>query len=501
MTILRQANHGDAFAALQAPFARGERLVTLHGPTGVGKTHLARRFTQGPRGPAASVLGEGTPVVWCACSSARDRDDLLRVIARSLASPIVRDDALAHLCEALAQRGGVLLVLDEVDAALEAAREALPSLVSACTELRVLATAQSPLDIEGEACVELSPLDETESERLWTELGGGALDDADDRAALAALGGNALAIEIAAQGDHASLRLLRDRAGDDPVGDTLVAAWHGLDDAQRTCLAEASIFEDGFSLEAAEAVLSAGLLVARLLADLVARRLVRAQEELPSRRVRFSLAEPVRAFAARELARAGRSPDLVDRHARHFVARARAWIAEYAWRGVYAGMVSLDREQANLAAVARRAEEARVAPSERCLRRALARFYQTPSVLRTAGLSTHLDAVDRELDDALAAGAPVAPLLALWAARGWRAERQGRYDDAAAAFEDALSRAGPRPQRPRRAPAPRPRAGADAPGPHRRGPRRGRPGEALARARRARGRERVGAAPHGADPL
>lgn len=441
MTILRQANHGDAFAALQAPFARGERMVTLHGSTGVGKTHLARRFTQGPRAPAASVLGEGTPVVWCSCTSSRDRDDLLRVIARALATPIVRDDALAHLCEALALRGGVLLVLDEVDAALDAAREMLPSLVSSCSELRVLATAQSPLEVEGEACVELSPLDENESAALWEEFGGGALDDADDRAALAALGGNALAIEITAQGDSASLRLLRDSGGADPVGSALVAAGNSLDDALRVNLAEASVFEDGFTLEAAEAVLSAGPLVAGLLSDLVARRLVRAQEELPARRVRFSLSEPVRAFAARELERSGRSPDVVDRHAKHFLARARAWLSEYAWRGIYAGIVSLDREQANLAAVATRVDEARAAPAERSLRRALARLYQTPSVLRTAGLSAHLDAVDRELDDALAAGASEASLLPLWAARAWRAERQGRYEDAAKTFEHALARA------------------------------------------------------------
>jgi tetratricopeptide (TPR) repeat protein len=442
----RLVGRSDLLSSLQALFARGERLVTLIGPPGVGKTWLARAFSHGPRAPVAAALGEGTPVAWCACSAARDGDDVLRALSLALEAPLVRDDAAAQLADTLVLRGGLLLVLDHGDPALPALRAMLPALLAACDELRVLVTAREPLDVEPEARLEVGALSDVDAGALWRAVRDAPVgpDDAD---ALRLVGHVALAVELLAADATTPPRARHDalarraRDGAAPLDGAIAAACETLDPDGAAALAEASVFEDGFTLDDAVMVLSAGASLPGILSELSARRLVRVHHEPAPRRVRFSLDEPVHAYAARELARSGVAARVLARHAQHFLARGRAWVSEALWRGSYASRVTLDREQANLAAVARRADRLHDAPADRCLTRALARLYQTPTAARSAGLGAHLDALDRELDEATAAGTPESALLGVWFARGWRHARANRHEQAVEAYERAAERA------------------------------------------------------------
>ncbi len=108
---------GDAFvgragelAALAEALQGGAGLTTLTGPGGAGKTRLARRFAD----------RAGRPVCFCELAEARTGEDALRLVAGALGVPL--DAAGAARAErvgrALAGRGPLLLVLDNVEQVL-----------------------------------------------------------------------------------------------------------------------------------------------------------------------------------------------------------------------------------------------------------------------------------------------------------------------------------------------------------------------------------------------
>src|SRR5690349_3989827 len=97
--------------------AEGERLITLVGPGGSGKTRLAIRC-------AARVLAmEGQAPsggVWfCDLSEQRSRDDVLGAVSAALGAPLAigstADAAASQIGHALAARAPLLLVLDNFE--------------------------------------------------------------------------------------------------------------------------------------------------------------------------------------------------------------------------------------------------------------------------------------------------------------------------------------------------------------------------------------------------
>ncbi len=434
----------ETLSSIQSLFARGERLVSLTGAAGMGKTLLARRFSQGPRAPYLSALGEGTPSAWCDIEFAFTQADLLRALATVLDVPRVRDDAIEHLAETLSLRGGLFLVIDHADNALDELRTALPALLNGCAELRVLVTSREPLGLEPEAQVDCAPLTVDDARRLWREHA--RREHTLVSEVLPLLGGNALAIALCATDDHAELVSLHDalkvRAGSGSLGldDVIDVVFEGLASDTRTTLFEASVFEDGFALDEAIAVFSAGPATPLCLSDLTARRLVRVLEEGPERRVRFRLDAAVRACAGYGLLRAGRQREVRVRHAAHYLRRASEWIESFVWRGSLAARTVLDRESNNLAVIVRRADELFDAPAERAVTRLNARLYQTPSIIRRAALASHLDAFERDLDEAVRAGADESQLLRAWFIRAWHRSIAGDTDGALATYEQTLGR-------------------------------------------------------------
>jgi hypothetical protein len=128
------------------------RLVTVTGPGGMGKTRLvgqvarqvAARFTDG------AWLAELAPV--------RDPAQVAAVVAAALGIQEQPGTPLAGtLAQALAGQQ-LLLVLDNCEHVLGTAAQLCAGLLTACDDVRVLATSREPLAAAGEARYRLAPL-------------------------------------------------------------------------------------------------------------------------------------------------------------------------------------------------------------------------------------------------------------------------------------------------------------------------------------------------------
>jgi predicted ATPase len=121
----------------------GQRLVTLTGPGGVGKTRLSLAVAQriADLFPAGSVFVSLAPIL--------DPEVVPRVVAAAfdLADPDTSDAVSTLISHVGEQR--VLLVMDNFDHILEAAT-LVPALLAACPSLCVLATSRRPLQVADE---------------------------------------------------------------------------------------------------------------------------------------------------------------------------------------------------------------------------------------------------------------------------------------------------------------------------------------------------------------
>lgn len=132
--------------------AEGVRLLTLHGPGGIGKTRLAIQI-------AADLRAEfGDGIAWVPLASVRDADAVLPGIAKTLGigeSP--HQPVLTDLRGAL-RDGQHLLILDNVEQVLAAGGH-LAELLASCPGLVMLATSRSLLRIAGEHAIEVPALE------------------------------------------------------------------------------------------------------------------------------------------------------------------------------------------------------------------------------------------------------------------------------------------------------------------------------------------------------
>ncbi len=307
---------GDELAAVCASLS-AHRLVTLVGPAGVGKTRLA---TEAAR---RTVATDGAWLV--RLEGVRTAAEL--PLALAAAVPGV-DAAGANLAEGL--RGAdLLVVLDNCEHVAEAAAALAAQVLDVAPGVRVLATSQRSLGLDGEVVCPLAPLPEADAVALFalraTERKPSFVLTADTAPAVArlcrALDGLPLAIELAA----ARARILTvaeivARLDDrftllaDPVSDrpTLAAAlsWSYdllFPDDKRGLWALAQ-FPDGATMPAVEHVLAALDVPAASSLDVVARLVDRSLVTVDDRgpdATRYRLLDSVRAFGADRAAEAG----------------------------------------------------------------------------------------------------------------------------------------------------------------------------------------------------
>ncbi len=129
----------------------GERLITLVGPGGTGKTRLALQAAR------ESLLGGFTGVYFVALEAARSTEAALAMIAETLGIDLAAgEDLTARLARALGKRR-VLLVLDNLEQLKGVARP-VTTLLERCENLKVLATSRERLEVSAERVVILEGL-------------------------------------------------------------------------------------------------------------------------------------------------------------------------------------------------------------------------------------------------------------------------------------------------------------------------------------------------------
>lgn len=319
-------------------FDGGARLVTLIGPGGIGKTRLAQRY-------ARSWRGDFPGGVWfCDLAPARGVDGIVNAVALALGVPLGRSDPVQQLGAAIAARADCLLILDNFEQLTVHARATVGAWLRAAPQARLLVTSRELLALTGEHLVTLEPMAVGEAARLFADRvhAAGVHDPLDEIAVsklVRLLDCLPLAVELAAA--RASVltpaeqlrrigerfRLLTARRGQPDRHATLRAtidwSWELLSPAERHALAQLSVFEGGFTLVAAEAVLDVsavapGVWVADLLQALLEKSLMRRT----SLKSRWDLLRSVRDYAAEKLTEIG--GDAPARHWQHFASLTEA---------------------------------------------------------------------------------------------------------------------------------------------------------------------------------
>ena len=128
----------------------GQRLVTVVGPGGSGKTRLALEA-------ARRHEARGTPAVLVELAGTEAPGLLPAQVATALGIGLSVGDPVSALADALHDRR-LLLLLDNCEHLVDAAALLAATLLARCPELTVLATSRQPLGVPGESVVPCEPL-------------------------------------------------------------------------------------------------------------------------------------------------------------------------------------------------------------------------------------------------------------------------------------------------------------------------------------------------------
>ncbi len=359
----------DALNELARRFDSGARLVSVLGVGGTGKTRLATRF-------AWTWLGDFPGGVWfCDLSLARDLDGIVRAVAQGLDVPLGLDEPVVQLGHAIAGRGPCLVILDNFEQVARHAQEALGRWLDRAAEARFLVTTREVLGLPGEEALALPPLGAGDAVALFMRRALSVSHDfqpgVEEQAAIVQLvrllDGLPLAIELAAARVRvmapsamlarmdARFQLLTSSGGRRDRQATLRAtfdwSWDLLKDVERSALAQLSVFEGGFTLQAAEGVLdlslwNGGRSVVDVLQSLVDKSFVR-----PLGAQRFDLLGSVQDYAGEHLGAADRFPGSGEAARRLVQQRHGIYFA----RAVRPGLDNAAADLDNLVAACRRA--------------------------------------------------------------------------------------------------------------------------------------------------
>ena len=450
----------DQDLARATDLVREQRLVTLTGFGGVGKTRLALAVA------AALQDRFADGVAYVELAPLREAGEVLPAIADAVDAPVVpRADAAVAVVERLRHQR-TLLVLDNVEHLLEVAPR-IAALIEAVPGLTVLATSRAPLRIRGEIEVAVEPLDvsgddlEGPAASLLLERahavspgwGTAPVDRASVSALCVRLAGIPLALELAA----ARARLLDPAALLDRLDLALLAGARDLPERQRTMRAtldwsyglltveEQSLFRllstfvGGFRLEDVERVvdLAGGVGtsdVLPVLEALSAQSLVVSEADALGG-LRQRLLEPVAQYARARLREAGEWQVAAAAHAEHFREMAEALAPRYQDGGQVYALARVDLEHSNLTAAIERSLAADDATTAARLTWALWMYWWLRGHL-THGRRLAESVLDHELPEGVRARAELAAATMAFALddvtaalRWWSAALEHADDD------------------------------------------------------------------------
>ncbi|MCT9082690.1 ATP-binding protein [Streptomyces fulvoviolaceus] len=349
-----------------------ERLVTLTGTGGVGKSRLALR--------AAHAAKAGFPggTWFVELSELRDPGLLTNAVAQATR---LTEQTLRPLIEAVCGHlagPAPLLVLDTCEHVLDECAKVVQELLANLPELRVLATSRQPLGVPGEHLLTVAPLplgERDDAVALFVARAAAAVPSftlsevnrAHVAAVCARLDGIPLALELAAvrlrgfpldrlmEGLDSRFDLLvsstRPRLARHQTLRTAIGWSHELcTPLERLLWARLSVFAGGWDVEAAEFVCHGGPLDAEeilvLLASLTEKSIVTRDDDGTA--VRFRMLDTVRSFGAEWLAGLGEEEAVRRRHRDYFRWIARQGEAEWLGPGQRMWAERLTTEHANL---------------------------------------------------------------------------------------------------------------------------------------------------------
>jgi len=348
--LTRIVGRDDTLRELAGQLGR-QRLVTIVGPGGIGKTTVALALGEA----SAADYDDGVRLVELAPLT--DPGLVPSTLATALGLPVLSGDPLPNLVAFLRDRR-MLILLDNCEHVIDAAAILAEALLRGAPDIRILATSREPLRAEGEAVLRLRALDmppegpaptveaalgfaavELFAERATASLDSFTLTAADVPVVVEIcrrLDGMPLAIELAAARID-TLGLRRIAAGLDdrfrllnrgrrtalPRHQTLRAtldwSYDILPEAQQVVLERLAWFADGFGLDSAIAVAGCAALdeadVIEAVAELAAKSLLTV--DATGEAVRYRLLELTGAYALEKLQARGAAAATAARHAAH----------------------------------------------------------------------------------------------------------------------------------------------------------------------------------------
>jgi predicted ATPase/class 3 adenylate cyclase/DNA-binding CsgD family transcriptional regulator len=355
-----------------------DRLVTLTGAGGCGKTRLALQVAAG------LVADHPDGVWWVDLAAISDPDLVPNTVGAAMGIREVPGESFTATLERVCANRHTLVLLDNCEHLIEACAELCDVILRSCPRLVVLATSREPLGVDGETTSRVpslsvaegtEALEQSEAVRLFCDRAERARptfalteENAEAVAQICRrLDGIPLAIELAssriraltpeqiALGLDDRFRLLSGGTRTAlPRQRTLEASvdWSHelLDDQQRTLFRRLSVFAGSFALDSAEEVCSGEGLephkVFELLVGLVDRSLVQVEQD-PNR---YRMLETIRQYGRHKLVDVGEADPVRLRHLDHYAElteRAVPFIA----RGVTTEWLDrLDRELDNMRA-------------------------------------------------------------------------------------------------------------------------------------------------------